>query len=171
MRQPLHIVRGYGAFLYDAEGRPYLDMVNNVCHVGHSHPRVVEAIARQAAVLNTNTRYLHPRIVELADRLTSALASFARGRLLRELGKRGQQSRFPSRAGAHAEEDHSRSRRGLPREPHVPHRSEPLQVRRTRRRRGAGARARARHAGRLSRPPSTLGSVPTATATSTTREV
>ena len=42
-------------FLYDADGRAYLDCVNNVCHVGHAHPRVVEAAARQMAVLNTNT--------------------------------------------------------------------------------------------------------------------
>jgi 4-aminobutyrate aminotransferase-like enzyme/Ser/Thr protein kinase RdoA (MazF antagonist) len=69
--EPLHIVRGYAGFLYDSEGRPYLDMVNNVCHVGHSHPRVVRALSRQAAVLNTNTRYLHRNIVELAERLTS----------------------------------------------------------------------------------------------------
>ena len=72
--EPLHIVRGYGTFLYDSEGRPYLDMVNNVCHVGHSHPRVVRALSRQAAVLNTNTRYLHRNIVELAGRLTSLFA-------------------------------------------------------------------------------------------------
>jgi 4-aminobutyrate aminotransferase-like enzyme len=71
--EPLHIVRGFGAHLYDAEGHAYLDMVNNVCHVGHSHPHVVAAIARQAAVLNTNTRYLHPNILELAERLTSLL--------------------------------------------------------------------------------------------------
>ncbi len=71
--EPLHIVRGYGTFLYDSEGRPYLDMVNNVCHVGHAHPRVVGALSRQAAVLNTNTRYLHRNIVELAERLTSLL--------------------------------------------------------------------------------------------------
>jgi 4-aminobutyrate aminotransferase-like enzyme/Ser/Thr protein kinase RdoA (MazF antagonist) len=69
--EPLHIARGYGAFLFDSEGRPYLDMVNNVCHVGHSHPRVVEALSRQAAVLNTNTRYLHRNIVDLASRLAS----------------------------------------------------------------------------------------------------
>ncbi len=69
--EPLHIVRGFGVFLYDSEGRPYLDMVNNVCHVGHSHPRVVGALARQAAVLNTNTRYLHRNIVALAERLIS----------------------------------------------------------------------------------------------------
>ncbi len=72
-QEPLHIVRGHGVFLYDAEARPYLDMVNNVCHVGHSHPRVVDAIARQAAVLNTNTRYLHPNVVDLAERLTALL--------------------------------------------------------------------------------------------------
>ena len=71
--EPLQIVRGSGAYLYDAEGRPFLDMVNNVCHVGHCHPRVVEAIAGQAAVLNTNTRYLHRNIVDLAERLTSLL--------------------------------------------------------------------------------------------------
>ena len=69
--EPLHIVRGYGASLYDSEGLPYLDMVGNVCHVGHSHPSVVSALARQAAVLNTNTRYLHRNIVELAEKLTS----------------------------------------------------------------------------------------------------
>ncbi len=72
-REPLHIARGYGVFLYDSEGRPYLDMVNNVCHVGHAHPRVVRALSAQAAVLNTNTRYLHRNIVELAERLTSLL--------------------------------------------------------------------------------------------------
>jgi 4-aminobutyrate aminotransferase-like enzyme/Ser/Thr protein kinase RdoA (MazF antagonist)/murein DD-endopeptidase MepM/ murein hydrolase activator NlpD len=71
--EPLHIVRGYGVFLYDSEVRPYLDMVNNVCHVGHCHPRVVRALSEQAAVLNTNTRYLHRNIVELAERLTSLL--------------------------------------------------------------------------------------------------
>jgi 4-aminobutyrate aminotransferase-like enzyme len=70
---PLHIVRGHGTYLYDSLGRRYLDMVNNVCHVGHAHPRVVEALSRQAAVLNTNTRYLHRNIVDLAERLTSLL--------------------------------------------------------------------------------------------------
>ncbi len=70
---PLHIVRGQGTYLYDSTGRRYLDLVNNVCHVGHSHPRVVEALSRQAAVLNTNTRYLHRNVVDLAERLTSLL--------------------------------------------------------------------------------------------------
>jgi 4-aminobutyrate aminotransferase-like enzyme/Ser/Thr protein kinase RdoA (MazF antagonist) len=72
-REPLHIVRGYGSFLYDSEARPYLDMVNNVCHVGHCHPRVVRAAHAQSAVLNTNTRYLHRNIVDYAERLTDKL--------------------------------------------------------------------------------------------------
>jgi 4-aminobutyrate aminotransferase-like enzyme len=59
--------------LYDAEGRAYLDAVNNVPHVGHCHPRVVEAGRRQMAVLNTNTRYLHERLVEYAERLCATL--------------------------------------------------------------------------------------------------
>ncbi len=58
-RKPLKIVRGRGQYLFDDNGRQYLDLVNNVCHVGHCHPRVVEAGQRQMAVLNTNTRYLH----------------------------------------------------------------------------------------------------------------
>ncbi|MFQ5398267.1 MAG: aminotransferase class III-fold pyridoxal phosphate-dependent enzyme [Anaerolineae bacterium] len=72
-RQPLHIVRGEGQYLYDEMGRAYLDAVNNVCHVGHCHPRVVEALRRQAAVLNTNTRYLHENLVRYARRLCATL--------------------------------------------------------------------------------------------------
>ena len=72
-RRPLHLVRGEGAWMFDARGRGYLDAYNNVPVVGHSHPRVVEAIARQAATLNTNTRYLHENVVELAERLTATM--------------------------------------------------------------------------------------------------
>jgi 4-aminobutyrate aminotransferase-like enzyme/Ser/Thr protein kinase RdoA (MazF antagonist) len=72
-RRPLAIVRGEGQFLFDAEGRRYLDAVNNVPHVGHCHPRVVAAGQRQMAVLNTNTRYLHELILEYARRLTATL--------------------------------------------------------------------------------------------------
>jgi 4-aminobutyrate aminotransferase-like enzyme/Ser/Thr protein kinase RdoA (MazF antagonist) len=71
--EPLHIVRGEGQYLYDVTGRPYLDMVNNVAHVGHSHPRVVEALVEQAGRLNTNTRYLHQTIVSYAERLLATL--------------------------------------------------------------------------------------------------
>jgi len=72
-RRPLTIVRGWMQHLYDADGRAYLDAVNNVPHVGHCHPRVVEAGRRQMAVLNTNTRYLHEKLVEYADRLCATL--------------------------------------------------------------------------------------------------
>ncbi len=71
--RPLHMVRGYGQYLYDQTGRRYLDTVNNVAHVGHEHPKVVQAGQRQMAVLNTNTRYLHENIVRFAEEL---LATF-----------------------------------------------------------------------------------------------
>lgn len=71
--QPLHVVRGEGVWLYDQAGNRYLDAYNNVACVGHCHPHVIEAIARQAAVLNTHTRYLHETILDYAERL---LATF-----------------------------------------------------------------------------------------------
>jgi len=71
--RPLHLLRGEGAWLYDAEGRAYLDCYNNVPVVGHSHPKVVDAISRQARTLNTNTRYLHRSALELAERLTATM--------------------------------------------------------------------------------------------------
>jgi len=72
-QKPLQILRGYGPYLYDDRGRRFLDMVNNVAHVGHEHPRVIRAAQRQMAVLNTNTRYLHPTIIQYAEKL---LATF-----------------------------------------------------------------------------------------------
>ena len=72
-RSPLHIVRGEGAHLFDADGREYLDCVNNVAHVGHAHPRVVEAGVAQMRVLNTNTRYLHENVLRYAEQLTALL--------------------------------------------------------------------------------------------------
>jgi len=71
--RPLHIVRGEGVWLYDADGRRYLDMYNNVPHVGHCHPHVVEAIATQSRMLNTHTRYLHELVLDYAELLTSRL--------------------------------------------------------------------------------------------------
>jgi 4-aminobutyrate aminotransferase-like enzyme/Ser/Thr protein kinase RdoA (MazF antagonist) len=70
-RQPLEIVRGSMQYLYDECGRPFLDSVNNVAHVGHCHPRVVRAGQEQMAILNTNTRYLHEYLVRYAERLTA----------------------------------------------------------------------------------------------------
>lgn len=69
--KPLHLVRGEGVFLYDAAGERYLDAYNNVASVGHCHPRVVEAITRQTAILNTHTRYLHEGIIDYAEALTA----------------------------------------------------------------------------------------------------
>jgi len=69
----LHIVRGYMQYLYDAEGRAFLDAVNNVPHVGHSNPRVVAALHSQMRTLTTNTRYLHGNILRYAQRLTATL--------------------------------------------------------------------------------------------------
>ncbi|PDT81844.1 aspartate aminotransferase family protein [Sinorhizobium sp. BJ1] len=66
---PVHLVRGEGVWLWDADGKKYLDCYNNVPHVGHCHPHVVEAICRQAATLNTHTRYLHEGILDYLDRL------------------------------------------------------------------------------------------------------
>lgn len=70
---PLHIVRGKGARLFDADGRSYLDAYNNVAGVGHCHPHVVEAMARQAAILATHTRYLHEAPLAYAERLLATL--------------------------------------------------------------------------------------------------
>ena len=67
--EPLHIVRGEGVWLYDRDGRAYLDTYNNVASVGHCHPRVVKAMAAQAGVLATHTRYLHDGILDYAERL------------------------------------------------------------------------------------------------------
>ncbi len=72
-REPLQIVGGEGAYLHDADGREWLDLVNNVAHVGHGHPRVVAAGQAQMARLNTNTRYLHDSVVEYARRIAATL--------------------------------------------------------------------------------------------------
>jgi 4-aminobutyrate aminotransferase-like enzyme len=67
--RPIRLVRAEGVWMFDADGRRYLDVYNNVASVGHCHPRVVEAIAKQAATLNTNTRYLFDNIHDYAERL------------------------------------------------------------------------------------------------------
>jgi 4-aminobutyrate aminotransferase-like enzyme len=72
-RNPVKIVRGQMQYLFDDEGRRYLDAYNNVAHVGHCHPRVVAAALEQMRTLNTNTRYLHDQIVRYAEQLTATL--------------------------------------------------------------------------------------------------
>ena len=71
--RPLKIVRGWMQYLYDDTGRAFLDVYNNVPLIGHSHPRVVQAVQKQVALLNTNTRYLHDNILRYAQRLTALL--------------------------------------------------------------------------------------------------
>lgn len=71
--RPLHLVRGEGMWVFDADGKRYLDAYNNVPHVGHCHPHVVEALHRQASTLNTHTRYLDETVVNYAEKL---LATF-----------------------------------------------------------------------------------------------
>jgi len=72
-RRPVHLVRGAMQYLFDQDGRRYLDGYNNVPHVGHCHPRVVDAAERQMRALNTNTRYLHESLARYAARLTATL--------------------------------------------------------------------------------------------------
>ena len=72
-RNPVHLVRGDGVWLWDNSGKRYLDCYNNVPHVGHCHPRVVAAIAQQSATLNTHTRYLHDLVLDYIERLTATL--------------------------------------------------------------------------------------------------
>jgi 4-aminobutyrate aminotransferase-like enzyme len=71
--EPMHLVRGSGATLADSSGRTYIDAYNNVPVVGHAHPRVSGAIADQARLLSINLRYLHPRAIELAERLVATM--------------------------------------------------------------------------------------------------
>lgn len=66
---PLEIVRGEGVYLYDSDGRRYVDMYNNVPCVGHGNPAVVQAMAQQQAMVNVHSRYLHEAIVAFAERL------------------------------------------------------------------------------------------------------
>jgi len=68
---PAHFVKGEGVWLYDAQGDAYLDVYNNVVSVGHCHPHVVAALARQASILNTHTRYLDETVLDYAEKLLS----------------------------------------------------------------------------------------------------
>ncbi|HEX5142679.1 MAG TPA: aminotransferase class III-fold pyridoxal phosphate-dependent enzyme, partial [Mycobacterium sp.] len=71
--RPVHLVRGEGSHLIDADGARYLDAYNNVVSVGHCNPHVIEEITRQVATLNTHTRYLHDGIVDYSARLLATM--------------------------------------------------------------------------------------------------
>ncbi|MDX6468072.1 MAG: hypothetical protein QOI27_3112 [Gaiellaceae bacterium] len=74
---PVHVARGEGVWLVDVEGRRLLDAYNNVPVVGHSHPRVTEAVVRQTRSLNTHARYLYEPLVELGERLLASMPAEA----------------------------------------------------------------------------------------------
>jgi len=71
--RPLNLVRGEGVWLIGADGTRYLDAYNNVASVGHCHPRVVAAVSRQMATLNTHSRYLSEIVYTYAERLLATL--------------------------------------------------------------------------------------------------
>lgn len=72
-RKPVHLVRGQGQYLWDASGKQYLDVYNNVASIGHCHPAVTEAVHAQMQLLNTHTRYLHERILDYSEALLATL--------------------------------------------------------------------------------------------------
>ncbi len=74
-KKPLHVERGEGAILYDANGRAFVDAYNNVTSVGHCHPHVVNAVTRQASALGTNTRYVYSILADYAERLQATMPS------------------------------------------------------------------------------------------------
>ncbi|XP_056882057.1 ethanolamine-phosphate phospho-lyase isoform X1 [Takifugu flavidus] len=72
-QDPIKIVKAKGQYMYDENGQRYLDCINNVAHVGHCHPDVVQAGAEQMGTLNTNARFLHDNLVLYAQRLQATL--------------------------------------------------------------------------------------------------
>jgi 4-aminobutyrate aminotransferase-like enzyme len=72
-RKPVHLVRGEGQYLWDADGKKYLDVYNNVASIGHCHPAVIDAVTQQMKLLNTHTRYLHDRILDYTDQLLKTM--------------------------------------------------------------------------------------------------
>lgn len=72
-RKPVHLLRGRGQYLWDANGAKYLDMYNNVASIGHCHPAVIDAVTTQMQRLNTHTRYLHEAILDYSERLLATM--------------------------------------------------------------------------------------------------
>ncbi len=149
-REPVEVVRGWMQYLFDREGRRYVDAYNNVPHVGHAHPRVVDAAERQMRVLNTNTRYLNDLLERYA---ASLLATMPREMQVcyfvssaseaNELALRLARGDGPKR--------HDRARGGLPRQHDVAHRHQSVQACGSRRQRRAGLGSCRAGARRLSR--------------------
>jgi len=74
-KNPINMYRAAFQYMYDGYGNTFLDAYNNIPHVGHSHPRVVEAGQRQMAILNTNTRYVYDVLNKYAERILSKFPS------------------------------------------------------------------------------------------------
>lgn len=70
---PIHIVRGQGAYLFDTKGRRYIDCYNNVQSMGHANPTITDAITKQTATLTTHTRYLNENVIEAAEEIAITL--------------------------------------------------------------------------------------------------
>ncbi len=113
--QPMEIVRGSRQYLYDADGRPYLDMINNIAIVGHSHPRVAAAAARQFRLLNTNSRFLYHSMTEYAARLAALLPAELDRVFLVNSGFGGVRSGAAAGPRVHRPPGHRRARGGVPR--------------------------------------------------------
>ena len=114
---PVHVVRGLGTRLWDADGNEYLDAYNNVVSVGHAHPRVAAAVAEQMGTLCTHTRYLHEGILRYAGELLDDASAGRRGpRHVHLHGLRGQRPRAADRQVPHRPRRRDHHRRGLPRQ-------------------------------------------------------
>ncbi|MCF9045216.1 aspartate aminotransferase family protein [Acinetobacter nectaris] len=74
-RNPVHLVKGEGQYLWDANGTKYLDVYNNVASIGHCHPRVIDAVTAQMQLLNTHTRYLHENILNYSENILKTMPS------------------------------------------------------------------------------------------------
>ena len=114
-RNPVHLVRGEGQYLWDAAGRKYLDAYNNVASLGHCHPAVTAAVTAQMQQLNTHTRYLHERILDYTDDLLSTMPAELRQGDVHVHRLRGQRPRYPRGEGVQRRRGHHRHHGGLPR--------------------------------------------------------
>ena len=120
--RPVHLVRGEGARLYDADGACYLDAYNNVACVGHCHPHVVEAVSRQLSTLNTHTRYLHGGIVDYAERLLATMPEQIDQVMFACTGSEANDLAAAHRRNAHRRNGRHRHQRRLPRQHRGGHR-------------------------------------------------
>jgi len=126
--EPLKIVRGKGQYLYDEKGKEYLDCVNNISHLGHCHPAVIQVAHEQNQLLNTNTRYLHDNIIELAEKLTSKLPAPLSVCYFVNSGSEANELALRIGCGSNEEQQYHRPRSCLSWEYIIPNQYKPLQI-------------------------------------------